>query len=56
MVGLRVVHLGRPRQVQLQPGDLPVAGVDQGQVDLDGSCAPRVGEALGDFSSARFAA
>src|SRR5262249_36997071 len=32
MVGLHVVHLGGPRQVQLQLGDLPVQAVDDRQV------------------------
>src|SRR5262249_32261939 len=46
-VGLGVVYLGGPAQVQLQPADLRVVGVDQGQIDLDGGANARVGEAGG---------
>jgi hypothetical protein len=47
LVGLRVVHLGRPRQVQLQGTDLLVVGADQGQVGLGAVAHGGVGEAGG---------
>ena len=46
--GLRIVHLGGPRKVQLQVGDLGIVGVDQGQIDLDVLLDAGVGEALGE--------
>jgi hypothetical protein len=46
-VGLRVVHLGGPGQVQLGGADLPVAGVDEGQVEFDVLLDGGVGEACG---------
>src|SRR5262249_40172822 len=45
--GLCVVHLGGPRQVQLEVADLRVVGVDQGQIDPDVPLDARVGEAGG---------
>ena len=48
MIRLRIVDLGRPRQVQFQRADLLVVGVDEGQVGGDGTTHRRIVEALGD--------
>src|SRR5262249_39461540 len=45
--GLHVIDPGGLDQVALQAGDLPVVGVDQGQIDLDVGAGAFVGEARG---------